>query len=92
MSAERTALEVVPAVLSAPLLELARTETVAFIRTASGTTLVEPEALIVMYRVSAADAGMAMIAPLIRQKEITKAAMVRNGVSFMYLLSLMDWD
>jgi hypothetical protein len=66
------------------LLDVPRTETVALIRTASGTTVVVPVALIVMYRVSAADAGMARAAPPIREVAITRAAIVRIRFSFMY--------
>jgi hypothetical protein len=48
VSAERTALDVELAVLSALLLVVPRTETVALIRTASGTTFVVPDAVMVM--------------------------------------------
>jgi hypothetical protein len=48
VNADRTAFDVVLAVLSAPLLVVPRTETVALIRTASGTTVVVPVALMVM--------------------------------------------
>jgi len=48
VSADRTAVDVVLAVLRAPLLVVPRTETVALIRTASGTTVVVPDALMVM--------------------------------------------
>ena len=48
VSADRTAIDVALAVLNAPLLVVPRTETVALIRTASGTTVVVPVALMVM--------------------------------------------
>ena len=48
VSADLTAVEVAPAELSAPLLVVPRTETVAFILTASGTTVAVPVALTVM--------------------------------------------
>ena len=78
VSADRTADEVLLAVLSAPLLVVPRTETVALILTASGTTVVVPVALMVMYRVSAAEAGSARPTPEIRANAMTAAtALVR---------------
>jgi hypothetical protein len=85
--ADRTALDVAPAVLKAALLELPRTETVAVIRTASGTTVVVPVALIVMYRMSAAVAGAAKPTPEIRVSAITVDINMRICVSFISLLS-----
>ena len=72
--ADRTVFDVALAVLSAPLLVVPRTETVAFIRTASGTTVVVPVALMVMYRVSAAEAGTARPNALAREKMVIRAA------------------
>jgi hypothetical protein len=79
--------EVLLAVLRALLLVVPRTETVAFILTASGTTLVVPVALMVMYRVSAAEAGSARPTPEIRVRGIIAATTVRKRFSFMYALS-----
>ena len=77
VSADRRADDVVPAVLSAPLLVVPRTETVASIRTASGTTIVVPVALMVMYRVSAAKAGVDNPTPEIRVRAITATMAMR---------------
>ena len=87
VSADRTAVDVVLAVLSAPLLVVPRTETVALIRTASGTIVVVPVALMVMYRVSAAVAGSAKPTPEIRVRAMTAARVLRKGFGFMRLLS-----
>jgi hypothetical protein len=74
VNADRTAFDVALAVPSAPLLVVPRTETVALILTASGTTVVVPVALIVMYRVSAAEAGAARPAAPVREKMVIRAA------------------
>jgi len=88
VSADRTAFDVVPALLKATLLEVPRTETVAVIRTASGTTVVVPVALRVMYLVSAADAGAA---PLTRNSAVKRAAITPIDFSFIPLLSGIIW-
>jgi hypothetical protein len=59
------------------------TETVAVIRTASGTTAVDPVALMVMYRVSAALAGAERPAAPIKAMAIDRPVIVQNFVSFM---------
>ena len=64
------------AVPSAPLLVVPRTETVALILTASGTNVVVPVALIVMWRVSAAEAGTVRPTALIREKMVIRNARV----------------
>ena len=86
VNADRTALDVALAVLSAPLLVMPRTETVALILTASGTTIVVPVALIVMNRVSTADAGAARPAPVIRVRAIAMDVKVRKRCVFIPLL------
>ena len=53
----------------------------------SGTTFVVPVALMVMYRVSAAEAGSARPTPDIRARAMTAATTVRKRFSFMSLLS-----
>ena len=88
VSADRTAVDIVLAVSVAPMLVVPRTETVALIRTASGTMVVVPVALIVMYRVSAAEAGTARPTPEIRVSAITEAVTAEKWFSFMSLLSL----
>ena len=72
--------------LSAPLLVVPSTETVALIRTASGTTVVVPVALIVMNRVSAADAGVVRAIPEKRQQVMKPAMSLCTSFSIMQAL------
>ena len=87
VSADRTAVEVLLAMPSALLLVVPRTETVALIRTASGTTVVVPVALTVRYRVLRADAGVAEAAPPTSKSVNNKARALRKGFRFMPPLS-----
>jgi hypothetical protein len=79
----RTTDAVVEAVASASFEVLPITETDAWIRTASGTTFVEPVALMVMYLVSAALAGAERPAAPIRAMATDRTVIVRSFVSFM---------
>ena len=76
----------VDAAASASLVVLASTETVASIRTASGTTKVVPVALTAIYRTvgSAAIAGTERVTPPMSEKAMVRAAILRNDVVFMY--------
>ena len=85
VNALRTNVAVEDVVARASLDVLDRTETVALILTASGTTIVVPVALTLMYRVvgSTAIAGMARAMPPIREMAMVRAAIVRNDLIFM---------
>ena len=74
---------VIAAVASASFEVFPITETVAVIRTASGTTFVDPVALIVMYRVSAALAGADRPTAAIMAIATDRTVIVRSFVSFM---------
>jgi hypothetical protein len=77
-SEARRAAAVDEEIVRASLLVDERTETVALMRTASGTTVVVPVALIVMYRVSAADAGTAKAAPATKGKMSIAGVKIRR--------------
>ena len=77
-SEARRAAAVDEEIVRASLLVDERTETVALMRTASGTTVVAPVALIVMYRVSAADAGTAKAAPTTKENMSIAGVKIRR--------------
>jgi hypothetical protein len=85
VSAARTAAAAVEVLASASLFDPATRDTLAFNRTASGVTLIEPSELTVTYRVAvvAASAGSeAAIAPT-RISAISAAAILRALVVIM---------
>jgi len=77
-SEARRAAAVDEEIVRASLLVDERTETVALMRTASGTTVAVPVALIVMYRVSAADAGTAKAAPTAKENMSITGVKIRR--------------
>jgi hypothetical protein len=85
INALRTSVAVVDDAASDSLELLVRIETAALIRTASGTTIVVPVALTLIYRVvvSTAIVGIARAVPPIREMAMVRAAIVRNDLVFM---------
>jgi hypothetical protein len=82
-SAFRTADAVVDEAESASAELLATSETTALIRTASGVTVVVPEALTEIYRELAAFAGIANAVPKIRAIEKDTKEIMRRDLGFM---------
>jgi hypothetical protein len=85
VKAARTAAAEVDVLASASLFDPATTETLAFNRTASGVTLIEPSEFTVTYRVAvvAALAGKESAAPPIKVRAVTNMAILRKGVVVM---------
>jgi hypothetical protein len=70
-------------------------ETVALKRTASGTTEIVPTPVTVMKRLSVAPApfaGIAIATTPATAATVIKDAIVRSFVSFMYQVSLINWE